>query len=399
MGAPALDAAAVTPETAAAILSLLRSRQSAMADRLRQLAEIESPTIDRAACGRMLDAVSSDLERLGFRCRLSRGHQTAGFLRAIPPDGPPGPFQLLVGHVDTVWPIGTLASMPVRLDKGQLFGPGTYDMKAGIVQGLYAIEAIQELGLRPPVRPVWLIASDEEVGSPESAGYFGRFARRADRALVLEPSLGPTGKLKTARKGVGRFTLEVQGKSAHAGLDPDRGVSAILALAYATIDLFALNDPDAGTTVNVGVVRGGQQPNVIAPLAHAEIDVRVRSRAEARRIEQVLRALRPRVTDARFSVVGSITRPPMERTPRNRALWRQAHDFAQTLGIGLDEATVGGGSDGNWCSQHTATLDGLGAVGGGAHAPDEHVQIDRMPERAALLACLLLSPPSAPTPP
>ena len=231
------------------------------------------------------------------------------------------------------------------------------------------------------------------MGSSESSRYLEALARRADRALVLEPSLGPSGKLKTARKGVGQFRISIAGVAAHAGLDPTSGASAILELSHVIQKLFALNDPERGASVNVGVIDGGLRPNVVAPESSAVVDVRVASREDGLRIERAIRSLQTEAPDVTITVEGGIGRPPMERTPANQRLWRLARDMAPLLGLSVEEGTAGGGSDGNTTSQYTATLDGLGAVGDGAHAQHEFVHVSRLAERCALLAMLLLAPP------
>jgi glutamate carboxypeptidase len=247
--------------------------------------------------------------------------------------------------------------------------------------------------MQPTVEPVFFINSDEEVGSPESADRIKKLAKTADRALVMEPSLGPAGQLKTARKGVGRFVITISGKAAHAGLDPEKGVSAILELSHVVQTLFSLNDPQRGITVNVGTIDGGMRANVVAPESRAEVDVRVRTEKDAEEVEQAIYAIAPTVPGTELMITGKIDRPPLEPTRRNRDLWQRALDVAESLGIEIDEGAAGGGSDGNWTSLHTATLDGLGAVGDGAHALNEHVIEEKMPERAALLAGLLLAEP------
>ena len=209
----------------------------------------------------------------------------------------------------------------------------------------------------------------------------------------MEPSLGPTGQLKTARKGVGRFVIKVAGQAAHAGLDPDKGISAILELSHVIQALFALNDPGRGITVNVGTIDGGMRPNVIAPESTAQVDVRVPTQSDAERIEKAIHALRPTVPGTKLQISGRIGRPPLERTPGNRKLWQRALEAADAMGIEIDEGAAGGGSDGNWTSLFTPTLDGMGAVGDGARALTEHVIVEKMPERAALLACMLLGEP------
>jgi glutamate carboxypeptidase len=265
-------------------------------------------------------------------------------------------------------------------------------MKGGLVQMLFALQALRDLSLVTPATPVVFVASDEEIGSSDSTGCLERLARAAARAFVLEPAFGPSGKLKTERKGAGQFTLAVTGRAAHAGVSPGEGVSAILELSHQIQRLFALNDPGRGITVNVGAVDGGVRPNVVAPTATASIDVRVRTEEDGRSIETALRSLSPVQEGASVRVVGSFGRPPMARTARNRALWLEAKRIGAQLGLSLAEECVGGASDGNLTSLYTATLDGLGPVGDGAHAEHEHVEIARLPERAALLALLLLVP-------
>jgi glutamate carboxypeptidase len=285
--------------------------------------------------------------------------------------------------------------MPVRISDGKLQGPGMYDMKAGLAQLIFGLKALQALKLTPKVRPVVFINSDEEIGSRESTRYIKRLARGADRALVLEPALGPEGALKTARKGVGTFTVRVHGKAAHAGLERSAGTSAIFELSHVIQKLFAMNDASRGITVNVGMVDGGLRPNVVAPESTAVVDVRVLTKRDAEDIETRIRALTDTPAGATLEIEGGIGRPPMERTEGNRTLWESARRIAEELGIALSEDTAGGGSDGNTTSLYTPTLDGLGAVGGGAHAHHEFVYLNRLAERAALLALLLLEPPLA----
>jgi glutamate carboxypeptidase len=282
--------------------------------------------------------------------------------------------------------------MPVGTRDGVIRGPGVYDMKGGLAQMVFALRALRALGLEPSVTPVVFVNSDEESGSRESTRHIRRLARVAERAFVLEPSLGPRGKLKTARKGVGRFSVVVRGQAAHAGLDPTRGASAILELSYLIQALFALNDPARGVTVNVGTIDGGLSPNVVAPESRAVVDVRVPTAEDARRVEESILGLAPVTPGVKISVEGGMGRPPMERTPRNQRLWKRARKLAEALGLELEESMAGGASDGNTTSLFTATLDGLGAVGDGAHAPHEFVYVDRMLERCALLAILVMEP-------
>jgi glutamate carboxypeptidase len=259
---------------------------------------------------------------------------------------------------------------------------------------VFALRALHELGAVPAVTPVVFVNADEETGSGDSRRWIRMLARSADRALVLEPPEGSNGRLKTGRKGVGRFRVTVLGRASHAGVSPEEGISAIRELAHQVEALFALNDPERGITVNVGTIDGGLRPNVIAPEAAALVDARAPTPAAAERVEQAIRSLRPTRAGVTVQVEGSFGRPPMPRTDRNRALSRRAHALARELGLDLAEAPiVGGGSDANFTSELTATLDGLGALGDGAHAIDEHVVVHALPERAALLALLLLERP------
>jgi glutamate carboxypeptidase len=307
--------------------------------------------------------------------------------------------QLLLGHFDTVWPIGTIGRRPFAVNGNTMHGPGVFDMKGGLAQMILALRTLRELRLEPPLTPVVLINADEEIGSRTSSSYIRMLARRAERAFVLEPAMGANGDIKTERKGIGRFTVTVFGKAAHAGLDPEGGASAILELSHVIQALFALNDPDKGISVNVGTVDGGVQPNVIAPHSTAVVDVRVPTAASGRVIEKAIHAIKPTTPGVRLHIEGRIGRPSMEATPRNIALWQQARRLGAELGLELRPSRAGGGSDGNTTSQYTATLDGLGPVGDGAHAEHEYLDIDRTLERAALLTLLLLSAPAERTEP
>ena len=380
-------------DTARTVLAHLRARQPEMTSLLRDLALLESPSHDAVSQEPVFARLATELAAAGLRSRRLRGRKTGGQLWAARRQRKHGaPVQLLLGHSDTVWPVGTVARMPVEVRDSRLAGPGVYDMKAGLVQGIFALRALRELGLEPEVEPAFFINSDEEIGSVESLARIERLARRMRRIFVLEPSLGPAGKLKTRRKGSLRFTIRVFGRAAHSGLDPEKGASAILELARVVQTLYGLADPRRGITVNVGVVEGGLRPNVVAPDARAELDVRVLAWEDARRLERAVRELTPSTPGTRLEIEGGIDRPPVEATPGNRLLWEAARRRAAELGLDLDEGTSGGASDGSLTSRLCPTLDGLGAVGDGAHALHEHVLLDRMPERAALLALLLLEP-------
>ena len=383
-------------ERAQAVLAYLRERQDEMAQMLVALANVESPTDVPSSQAAVQRQLTESFEDLGFSVRHRRGVETGGYLFAKPSGRVKGRrAQLLMGHCDTVWPIGTTESMPVRIEDGVLYGPGTFDMKAGITQGIFALRALRDLGHELPLTPVWFINSDEETGSPESQRYVRLVAKHVDRTFVLEPSLGPQGSLKTARKGVARYHLTIHGKAAHSGLDPKGGASAIQELSHVVQALHALTDHERGLTVNVGVVEGGTRPNVIAARATAVVDVRIMTMADGEWIDGKIHGLQAQTQGTSIDVAGGIEVPPLERTPRNRELWFAAQASADRLGLSIDEQISGGGSDGNTTSQYTATIDGLGAVGDGAHATHEHVVIDRMPERAALLAELLMTPGGA----
>jgi glutamate carboxypeptidase len=376
------------------ILRYLRDRLPEMIALLRQLVLAESPSTVPEAQKTVLTLLANALGRLNYTVRHIPGRQTGGHLYAWPSQRVrQRPTQLLLGHCDTVWPLGTLKEMPLEVGEGVMRGPGVYDMKAGLVQMLYALQALQALHLEPSVTPLVFINSDEEIGSSESTLYIRRLARIVDRAFVLEPSLNVDGKLKTGRKGVGRFTIVVKGKAAHAGLNPDQGASAILELSYVIQKLFALNDPDRGISVNVGVIEGGLRPNVVAPESRAMVDVRMLTHEDAQRVEESIRNLQPVTQGVTLEIKGGIGRPAMEQTPRNRALWEVAKGLGREIGLDLAAGVAGGASDGNTTSLYTATLDGLGAVGDGAHARHEFVYLDKMVERGALLALLLLAPP------
>lgn len=380
--------------SAPTLLAHLRQQQDRMAALLADLALLESPSLVPESQAPVLDRLAAELAAAGLAVRRLAGRTSGGQLLARLPrrERRGRPAQLLLGHCDTVWPLGTLASMPVEVRDGRLAGPGVYDMKGGLVQGVFALRALRDLGLEPPAAPVFFINSDEEIGSEDSMARFLRVARHMRRVFVLEPSLGPAGRLKTRRKGALRFVVRVHGRAAHSGLDPEKGASAIEELARVILRLYALADRERGVSVNVGVVAGGLRRNVVAPEARAEVDVRVLRMEDARAIERFLRELQAETPGTRVEVTGEMDRPPLEPTPGNRVLWEAAARCAGELGFALEEGTAGGASDGSFTSRIVPTLDGLGAVGDGAHAAHEHVEIARMPERAALLALLLLEP-------
>ena len=299
---------------------------------------------------------------------------------------------LLLGHYDTVYPLGTLANMPCKIENGRLLGPGVLDMKSGIALMLHAIEALQAWhGALPRPVTVFLV-SDEEVGSHSSRKITEALAKESAGVLVLEPAAGPRGAVKTARKGVGEYKLRVKGVAAHAGLDPGKGHSAILELSRQIAVIAKLNHLRQGVSVNPGVIQGGTRTNVIAAEASAGIDVRIKSAKQASGIDRKLRSLKPFDKHCKLEMTGGINRLPMERTAGVAALYKKAHDIASQVGWKLEEASVGGGSDGNFTAgMGIPTLDGMGGVGEGAHAVHEFIVISELPRRALLLAGMIES--------
>jgi len=351
------------------------------------LVRIESPTTDKAAVDRCGAELAARLESIGGRVsrlpRTDRGdHLLAEF-------GCGTSQILLLGHFDTVWPVGQLDRMPLARSGGRLHGPGVFDMKAGIAIAMLATRALLETEVRPAHRIVMLWTTDEEVGSETSRAAIEDEARRSRAVLVLEPSL-PGGAVKTSRKGCGSYQVTVRGVAAHAGIEPQKGASAVQELAQQILRINALQDLARGVSVNVVQVSGGLRSNVIPDEARAVVDVRVPTAAAASEIDAAFRGLRP--VDARTTVEadGGVDRPPLERTDLVERLYKQAREVARELGHDLAEGGTGGGSDGNFTAAlGVPTLDGLGAIGDGAHALHEHIDIDTLPDRAALVAGLL----------
>lgn len=350
---------------------------------LRELVEIESPTYGPGVRA-VAERVAVELRALGAEVALLGPE---GHLRAeLPGEGAP---LLVVGHTDTVWPEGTLARLPFRLDDGRVRGPGAYDMKAGIVIALAALRLSQDRRRRP-VRV--LLTADEEMATRTGREHLAAAAEGAAACFVVEPCAAD-GSLKLARKGLGRFYVAVHGRAAHAGSIPGPGVSAVEELAHQVLRLHALVDAERGVSVNVGVVRGGTRENVVAELAEADVDVRVASAADMPELERFFATLAPVLEGARVEVRGGWTRPPLEPTEASRALFEQARRHGRELGLDLRASASSGGSDGNLVAAlGVPVLDGLGPRGGGAHAESEHVLVESLPERARLLARLLEQP-------
>ena len=359
---------------------------------LEKFVRCESPSFNKPAVDRFGEIVASEWKKRGADVRILRQAQRGNHVRAevwLGKGRATGQLMAL-GHLDTVYPLGTLANMPFRVSGGRAWGPGAFDMKAGIVQALFAVDALRALKLRPRKRLVFFWNSDEEIGSHSSRKLIEAEARRSDAVFVCEPSLGPDGRLKTARKGVGTAEIIVTGRSAHAGIEPERGVNAVHEIALQIARLMKMNDLRRGITVQATVIDGGTVSNVVPDRARAEVDIRYARLADSSPLNRKLHALRPILRGARVEVCGGINRPPLERTAAVAKLFAHAKSLARQMGISLDEASTGGGSDGNFTAAlGIPTLDGLGAVGDGAHSPREHVLIRALPERAALLAGLL----------
>ena len=362
---------------------------------IRELVECESPSDHAPSVNRFVDLLASKLESVG-RVRTHPGGRFGRHLRCELQA--PGPRKrrsgdvLALAHSDTVWPLGTLARMPFRKQKGRLWGPGVLDMKSGIVFFLYAIRALRELDIPVSRRVVLQVNADEEVGSESSRPLTEEAARSSAAVLVLEPGTGLEGKLKTARKGVGDYTVKVKGRASHAGVDFERGASAVVELARQVERIAGFTQIERGLTVNPGVISGGTRTNVIAEEAQVEVDIRVARLKDAPALDKKFRSLRPFDKRCSIHVEGGLNRPPMERSPAIGRLFATARGLAKQIGVDLEESATGGGSDGNFTAAlGIPTLDGLGGVGEGAHALNESILIDRIADRTALLALLVSS--------
>lgn len=374
-----------------ALLKAVETQSAWIRNNLRALVEQESPSEDSASVNAAVALVEDLAIPMGFRSRRYRQKKFGDVLelrfRASPSRQKP---ILLLGHLDTVWPLGTLKTMPWREEKGRFLGPGVLDMKAGVIMALTAISTLNKLNLTRPV--TLLLNSEEEVGSPVSRPVTERLARKSAAVFVLEPAQGLA--YKTARKGVGIYRVDVTGVAAHSGVDFERGHSAILELAKQVQIISGFTDLKRKLTVNCGVIAGGTRSNVIAQTAHAEVDVRIARAADAAHVEKLFRKLKAFDPRCKLTVTGGINRPPMERKAGTIALFKQARKLAAQLGFDLDEAATGGGSDGNFTAAlGVPTLDGMGAVGEGAHAAHESVLIEHLIPRTALLAAMIAGVP------
>jgi len=364
-----------------------------MLETLKEFVCCESPSTEKLAADTCARLIAGVWKRRRVQVEILEQKNRGAHLRiTYVPENSPAREQLFVlGHYDTVYATGTLGKMPFRVAGGKVFGPGVFDMKAGIVQALFALDALQQPS-SPPLskRIVFLWTSDEEIGSESSRKLLEAEARRSDAVFVLEPALGPKGLLKTARKGIGDAEIIVHGRASHAGLAPEKGVNAIHELALQLARVKQWNDLPRGISVNAGIIEGGSRTNVIPGRARAVIDLRALRSADMRTIEKRLRALKPILPGAKLEIRGGFSRAPLERK-HSAELFQRATVFAKQMGLKIGECTAGGGSDGNFTAAlGIPTLDGFGAVGDGAHSPGEFVVAKTMPERAALLAAMLL---------
>jgi glutamate carboxypeptidase len=373
------------------ILSHVRAKQNEIIAFIREMVECESPSDDATAVAAFCDLFSSKVADIARVKRIAGGKYGPHLQCEFELPGARKTGQILaLGHSDTVYPLGTLSTMPYRQSKGRLWGPGVFDMKSGIAFFVFAMRALRELDVPVRRRVVLQLNSDEEVGSESSRALTEREARRSVAVLVLEPGSGLEGKPKTARKGVGDYLLKVTGKAAHAGVDFTSGASAILELARQIERVAAFTDLTRGITVNPGVISGGTRGNVVAAEAHAEVDIRIARAKDAAVLDRKFHSLKPIDKRCSVQVSGGLNRPPMERSPGIVELFGKARAIAAELGVKLEESSTGGGSDGNFTAAlGIPTLDGIGGVGEGAHAPNESILIERIADRTALLAKLV----------
>jgi glutamate carboxypeptidase len=369
-------------------------KQAEIIASIRQMVECESPSDSPDAVNRCVSWIADQTSDIA-KAKVIRSNQHGNHLRLefkLPGRKKQGQI-LGLGHSDTVWPLGTLARMPFRIGNGRLWGPGVLDMKAGLAFFLHAARLLRDLDVPVARKVVLLIVSDEEVGSESSRPVTEAEANQSDFVLVLEPGTGLTGKLKTARKGVGDYTISITGRASHAGVDYSSGASAILEAARQIERIAGFTNLDRGITVNPGIITGGTRRNVIAAEARIDVDIRVVRLKDAAALDKKFRALKPIDPRCTIQIEGGLNRPPMERTKAIAALFTKARKQATQLGVTLEESSSGGGSDGNFTAGlGIPTLDGLGAVGEGAHATNESILVDRIADRTALIAMLLSEP-------
>lgn len=372
-----------------------QSLQGAILKTIYEIVSIESPSSNKTAVDRCAKKVAEEWRKRGARVSILQQAQRGNIVRVEVPGGANAGGKsagqlLVVGHLDTVYPMGTLAKMPFKVHRGRAWGPGIFDMKGGMVLALFAREVLRAVGLKPRRKVVFLWTGDEEIGSPSSRALIQKEAAKSVAALVLEPPFGVHGHAKTRRKGIGDLHITVRGRAAHAGVNPQDGINAAHELALQIARLMRMNEPRRGITVQTNVISGGTAANVVPDLAQAEVDVRFARAADGPGLEKKLLHLKPFLRGARLQLRGGINRPPLERTPELERLFLHARELARGIGFSLNEASTGGGSDGNLtAAMGVPTLDGIGAVGDGAHTSHEHIVIQELPKRVAFIAGLL----------
>jgi glutamate carboxypeptidase len=372
------------------IIGIIEKNKQQMLDHLKTIVEFESPSHDKDRLDQLAYWIADTFKTLiSGQSEIIEVEQYGNQVRC---EWGEGEEQILImAHFDTVWPVGTLKDKPFRIEGDCAYGPGVFDMKGGLIQGLFALKAIKEAGIQLKKKIVFLFDGDEEIGNPASRALIEKEAKKSERVFVLEPAMSVAGAIKTARKGVGMYEMRVSGIPSHSGIDPEKGVSAIDELAKQIIRLHSETDLSTGTTINVGKISGGSAVNVMAEHAFAEIDVRAKTTKELERIHEFILGLQPFNDKTEVITTGEINRYPLERTEEVESMFAVAKGIAKyDLGIELSEKETGGGSDGNLTARFTPTLDGLGAVGDGAHANHEYLQVSHMTERCALLAGLLM---------
>jgi len=359
--------------------------------RLKKYVEAESPTDDFIQNRKLLHAIAEDFKELDYQVEWKESVLSAGQIICRPEKSELQEDQLLIGHADTVWPVGTLDKMPWKIDNNVIRGPGVYDMKAGIVMMQLSIKIMKELDLKPNLRPVVMITSDEETGSRDSWDEIEKIAQSVNRVFVPEPSMGLEGKIKTERKGSGRYQIKVKGEEAHSGVEPEKGASAIVEMAHIIQKIDDLNDYENGISLNVGLISGGKAVNIVPGDCSIEVDLRYMEKSDGEEIDEKIKSFKSELKETEIIIEGGLRRPPVVKNERNQKLWKLAQKCAQELDLKVEEGLSGGGSDGSITGQFTATLDGMGAVGEGAHSPSEKILVDETLNRAALLTAMLIS--------
>jgi glutamate carboxypeptidase len=374
-----------------ALVEYFRSNLTGALGLLRTIVEIESCSYDKSGIDALAEFLAPQFRERGAVAEILCEPSGGNALRAVYESNRAGKPVMILGHLDTVWPSGSTSARPFRIEEGRAYGPGIFDMKSGIILSLLVCQVLREKKIDPGKNLIFFFSADEEIGSRTALPHLTSIARSCGSVLCLEPSL-PGGKVKTFRKGVGSFSIRVEGIPSHAGVDHEKGANAILELSRLVVRLQSLTDYARGITVNVGKIQGGTASNVVPALCEAEVDFRVATVTDARWLENVVRSLEPADQRCRIHIEGGLERPPLERTPAVIELYEKARALAASVGMDLGEGSTGGGSDGSFTAgMGIPTLDGLGVQGEGAHALHEHIIVDDIPRRAALLTLLVQS--------